>query len=71
MRLHVHRALCRSFWVLQQCYPWIAFLMNRFQIIILVVVVLVFSYFNCKWVCTRWQWHYNKTQQTNNIHHTK
>jgi hypothetical protein len=26
---------------------------------------------NCKWVFTRWQWLYNKTQQTNNTHHTK
>jgi hypothetical protein len=23
-------------------------------------------YFNCKWVFTRWQWYYNKTQHTNN-----
>jgi hypothetical protein len=28
-------------------------------------------YFNCKWVFTRWQWYYNKTQHTNNTHHTK
>jgi hypothetical protein len=27
--------------------------------------------FNCKWVFTRWQWYYNKTQHTNNTHHTK
>jgi hypothetical protein len=28
-------------------------------------------YFNCKWVFTGWQWHYNKTQHTNNTHQTK
>jgi hypothetical protein len=33
--------------------------------------VLFFIYFNCKWVFTRWQWYYNKTQHTNNTHHTK
>jgi hypothetical protein len=33
--------------------------------------VFIIIYFNCKWVFTRWQWYYNKTQHTNNTHHTK
>jgi hypothetical protein len=33
-------------------------------------IVYIFI-FNCKWVFTRWQWYYNKTQHTNNTHHTK
>jgi hypothetical protein len=30
----------------------------------------IIIYFNCKWVFTRWQWYYNKTQHTNNTSHT-
>jgi hypothetical protein len=30
----------------------------------------IITYLNCKWVFTRWQW-YNKTQHTNDTHHTK
>jgi hypothetical protein len=25
---------------------------------------------DCKWIYTRWQWWYNKTQPQNNTHHT-
>jgi hypothetical protein len=28
------------------------------------VTDVVYIYFNCKWVFTRWQWYYNKTQHT-------
>jgi hypothetical protein len=28
--------------------------------------IIIIIYFNCKWVFIRWQWYYNKTQQTNN-----
>jgi hypothetical protein len=35
------------------------------------VFAVVIVYLNCKWVFTRWQWYYNKTQHTNNTHHTK
>jgi hypothetical protein len=31
---------------------------SRFAIIIIII------YLNCKWVFTRWQWYYNKTQHT-------
>jgi hypothetical protein len=30
-----------------------------------------YYYLNCKWVFTRWQWYYNKTQHKNNTHHTQ
>jgi hypothetical protein len=30
-----------------------------------------FIYLNWKCVFTGWQWYYNKTQHTNNTHHTK
>jgi hypothetical protein len=33
--------------------------------------IYLFIYFICKWVFTRWQWYYNKTQHTNNTHPTK
>jgi hypothetical protein len=33
--------------------------------------IIIFIYFNCKWSFTRWQCYYNKTQHTNNTHHTK
>jgi hypothetical protein len=29
-----------------------------------------YYYLNCKWVFTRWQWYYNKTQHTNNTPHS-
>jgi hypothetical protein len=35
----------------------------------------IIIYLNCKWVFTRWQWYYNKTQHTTHItqnnHHTQ
>jgi hypothetical protein len=34
-------------------------------------LTFIYIYFNCKWVFTLWQWYYNKTQHTNNTHHTK
>jgi hypothetical protein len=33
--------------------------------------VFYYYYLNCKWVFNLWQWYYNKTQHTNNTHHTK
>jgi hypothetical protein len=33
---------------------------------IIIIIIVIIIYFNCKWVFTRWQWLYNKTQQTNN-----
>jgi hypothetical protein len=39
--------------------------------LLLLLLLLLLSIFNCKCVFTRWQWYYNKTQYTNNTHHTK
>jgi hypothetical protein len=27
-----------------------------------IIIIIIIIYFNCKWVFTRWQWLYNKTQ---------
>jgi hypothetical protein len=35
------------------------------------ILSIFYIYFNCKWVFTLWKWYYNKTQHTNNTHHTK
>jgi hypothetical protein len=29
------------------------------------IIIIIIIYFNFKWVFTRWQWYYNKTQHTN------
>jgi hypothetical protein len=34
-------------------------------------IIIIIIYLNCKWGFTWWQWYYNKTQHTNNTHHTK
>jgi hypothetical protein len=44
---------------------------NRSRMLKINMLVIIIIYFNCKWVFTRWQWYYNKTQHTNNTHHTK
>jgi hypothetical protein len=40
-------------------------------IYIIFIIIIIIIYFNCEWIFSRWQWLYNKTQQTNNTHHTK
>jgi hypothetical protein len=35
------------------------------------LLLFLIIYFNCKLIFARCQWHYNKTQHTNNTHHTK
>jgi hypothetical protein len=30
-------------------------------------IYFIIIYLNCKWVCTRWQWYYNKTTQIAHI----
>jgi amino acid permease len=37
----------------------------------IVMIRNIIIYFKCKWVFTLWRWYYNKTQHTNNTHHTK
>jgi hypothetical protein len=34
---------------------------KAFTVIIIIIIIIKL---NCKWVCTRWQWYYNKTQHT-------
>jgi hypothetical protein len=34
-------------------------------IIIIISELILFIYFNCKWVFTLWQWYYSKSQYTN------
>jgi hypothetical protein len=35
------------------------------------IIIIVIIYLNCKCVFIRWHWYYNKTQHTNNTHHTE
>jgi hypothetical protein len=38
------------------------------------IIIFIFMYFDCEWVCTRWQWYYNKTihiTQNNTPHSNK
>jgi hypothetical protein len=37
------------------------------------IIIIIITYFNCKWGFTRWQWYYNKTQHTAHkiTHHTQ
>jgi hypothetical protein len=34
----------------------------RYVIIIIIIIIII--ELNCKWIFTRWQWYYNKTQNT-------
>jgi hypothetical protein len=39
--------------------------------LIIIIIIIIIIYLNYKWVFTRWQCYYNKTQHTNNTYHTK
>jgi hypothetical protein len=49
---------------MRQRFPCLYFLWENF-----VLFIYLFIYLNCKWVFTRWQWYYNKTQHTNTVTH--
>jgi hypothetical protein len=36
--------------------------MNEWKLVIIIIIIIIS--FNCKWVSTRWQSYYNKTQHT-------
>jgi hypothetical protein len=38
-----------------------------FGVLFYLIIIIIITYLNCKWVFVRWQWHYNKTQRTTYI----
>jgi hypothetical protein len=56
-------------------YTWLSSSGDRFSLLqiffcCLLLLIIIIIYFNCKYVFTRWQWYYNKTQHTNNTPHS-
>jgi hypothetical protein len=50
---------------------YLAVLLKVDIIIIIVIIIIIIIILNLKWIFTQWQWYCNKTQHTNNTHHTK